>query len=214
MEILMTLRRFLPLAVLVAVSALATFTYAGGAIPLVANFSTSLITPDGSGVFGDNADPYYPDGVGGVKCYLGVGGKNVVLVTYDTDPVRTLRFVPDGSPAWSEAGLTQPYYDAKVDLYVARYSGALAKMANGSYAQVHATLQFYVGRNTYELVYQSLGAYREDDNTWLISSDRAQFLGQSFTPCDQAALKVFRRKSPVGYGAVNMPIRFEVTIAP
>lgn len=199
----MSLRRLLPLAVLVGVSALATVTYADKAIPLTATF----LTDPGTGVSG--AGSTYQDGDGGVKCYLGVGGKNVVLVTYDTQPLRTLHFVPDSSPAWPTPDLTKPF-DAKVDLYVASYSGSLAKMPYPSYAQVRATLQFYVGNNTYELVYQNLGAFRKTDTTWLFTSYSGDIPGASFTPSDQAALKVFRRKSPVSYGAVNMPVRFEV----
>jgi hypothetical protein len=207
----MTLRRFLPLAVLVAVSALATIALAARATPLVANFSTNLI-PTTNGVF-DDGDAFYHDGWDGVSCYLGVGSKNVVLVTYNTG--RKLNFVFDpNSDAWKRSELS-PSVFATVDLYGVNNSGSYTKMPIGSAAEVRTTVQFYVGNNTYVLVYESLGAVRESQNKWLLTSSLNDLPGGAgFSPSDQAVLKLFRRKSPERFGTVNMPIRFEVTIAP
>ena len=177
--------------------------------PLIADFSTNLLSAS-NGVF-DDGTSLYEDGFGGVQCYLGVAGKDLDLVTYDTS--RKLHYVFDTSQtAWQLSGIPGDF-PAVSDFYGINYYGQYVVMGVGTTAQVHGVLQFYVGRITYELDYQSLAVMRTSQTTWLITSNPGDIPGYpGFYASDQAALNVIRRKSQDSYGTVNMPIRFEVTV--
>jgi hypothetical protein len=181
-------------------------------VSLNALFSTDHISP----MYGvrDDGNYLYEDGIYGVQCYLGVSGKDLDLVTYNTNPSRTLHFVFDTTQtAWQAAGIPSDFY-AVSDAYGINYYGRYDYQRVGTTAQVAASVEFYVGRVTYELNYQSLASYRESPTTWLITSkpNDAVWGYPGFTPSDQAALAVVRRKGNQTYGTVNMPIRFEITL--
>jgi hypothetical protein len=214
----MNSRRLLLLFVSVAISSFATLSFAakkGGSnttkgTPLTASFLSNNSTT-GAGI-SDDGYPVYENGAAGVQCYLGVAGKDLDLVTYNTG--RTLHFALDpNSPAFQTSGLPQDF-TAEIDIYGINYWGPYMSMGVGTTAQVQLDLQFKVGRNTFELSYQSLAVQRLSEDTWLVTSDHAHDIiwDPGFTASDQAALGVFRRRSNETFGAVNMPIRFEVKL--
>lgn len=178
--------------------------------PMVANFSTVQISPT-VGVLEDAISPLYEYGVDGVQCYIGVSGKDLDLVTYDTS--RNLHFKFDTSQtAWQNSGIPSDF-STVVDFYGINYYGRYQDQGIGTTAQVAASLQFYVGRVTYRLDYQSLASMRTSRTSWLITSDPNDIPGYpGFYASDQAVLGVVRRKANKDYGTVNMPIRFEVTL--
>ncbi len=168
---------------------------------------TTALSP--TGVFDDGYD-LYDNGVSGVQCYFGVSGKNLVLVTYNTP--RTLHFTFDTSQnAWKTSGIPADF-TAVVDFYGVNYYGPYVSQSIGSTAEVSASLEFYVGRTTYELNYPALASYRTGQNTWLITSNPNDIPGYpGFTASNQATLVLVRRSGNITYGTVNMPIKFEVT---
>jgi len=202
-------RRLLFVLVFVVLATFGTSAFAAKGTPLTATFSTNLIST-ATGVF-DDGNPVYENGIGGVQCYFSANGQNVDLVTYNTS--RTLLFDFDStSPALQLSGLPSSFH-ATVDLYGVNYFGPYSSMGVGTTAQVNAALQFYVGRVTYQLAYQSLAVMRLSASTWLVTSSPNDIPGYpGFTASDQAALSVIRRKSQQTFGAVNMPIRFEVNL--
>jgi hypothetical protein len=147
-----------------------------------------------------------------VKNYFGTAGGNVVLVTYTTGRKLTFTFNP-ASPAWQSSGLGQ-VVQAEVDLFGVNYYGAFQSMTVGTTAQVQTSIQFKgADGRTYELSYLALAAKRLTQSTWLITSDPLDIGGYpGFLASDQAALGVFRKKTRQTFGAVNMPIRFEVQL--
>jgi hypothetical protein len=203
-------------AVLVATACAAAFakgpkTSTTKGTPLSATFSTINLSTT-TGVFDDLLGAY-DNGISGVQCYIGVAGKDLDLVTYNTSPVRTLHFKFDrSSTAWQLSGIPADFKTVS-DFYGVNYYGRYTDQAPGTTAQVSASIEFYVGRVTYELNYQALASYRESANTWLITSEPNDpiFGYPGFTPSDQADLAVVRRNSNKTFGSVNMPIRFEVT---
>jgi hypothetical protein len=211
-------RAFLATFLLVFVSLAGTSAFAKGGpnsgttsngTPMTADFSTNLLSFS-NGVF-DDGNPLYEDGLSQVQCYIGVSGKDFDMVTYNTP--RTLHYVFDtSSAAWKLSGIPSDF-PAVSDFYGVNYYGRYVEMGVGTTAQVHGVLQFYVGKITYELDYQSLAVMRTSQTTWLITSNPGDIPGYpGFYASDQAALNVIRRKSQDSYGTVNMPIRFEVNV--
>lgn len=209
----MNSRRLLPLLALLVLGAFATLGFAkkpggggggGNYISTVATVSDQTV-----GVSGDGST--YVDGVGGVQCYISVSKNDADLVTYNTG--RTLHFEFDSSSvAWQNSGLPQSL-DAEIDFFAINYYGNYDSMGVGTTAQVQMDLEFKVGRLTYELDYQSLAVMRTATDTWLITSDPADIPGNpGFTASDQAALNVIRRRAQATYGAVNMPLRVQMTV--
>ena len=196
-------RRFVLCAVLLA----AVTVFAASKVPLDANFLPNLSTT-GAGI-SDDGSSLYANGVAGVQCYFGVNGKNVDLVTYGSG--RKLHFIFNpASTAWQSSGLPADFY-AEVDFYGVNYFGPYESMGDGTTAQVQASLQFHVGKQTYELTYPALAAYRTG-NTWLITSNPYDIPGYpGFTASDQATLSLKRQRQTVSFGSVNMPIRFQAT---
>lgn len=189
---------------------------ANNGTPVTMTFSTQLLSTFTTySVKDDGKGPYY-NLVDGVQSYIGVAGKDLDLVTYTTPRTLHFTFNPK-SAAWQASGIPQDFY-AVVDFYGINYWGQYLLQGIGTTAQVHGTLQFYVGRVTYELDYQSLACYRENANTFLITSEPYPYDpllpegNPGFTSSNQAALNVVRRRSATTYGTVNMPIRFEVTL--
>jgi hypothetical protein len=170
------------------------------------------LSPNGFGVT-DDGNILYENGVQGVKNFFGSGGGNVVLITYSTGRKLTFKFNP-ASASWQASGLGQNL-KAEVDLFGVNFYGPFQTMAVGTTAQVQTSIQFKptgVGQ-TYELSYLALAAKRQSQNTWLITSDPQDIGGfPGFLASDQAALGVFRKRSRQTFGAVNMPIRFEVQL--
>ncbi len=190
------------------VSITCTTAFAASGTPMTANFSTTLIG-SAYGVY-DDGNPLYENGISGVQCYLGVSGKDLDLVTYNTQ--RRLHFKFDTSQtAWKLSGIPADF-TAVSDFYGVNYYGRYVDQGIGTTAQVSASLQFYVGRVTYELDYPSLASMRTSQSTWLITSNPNDIPGDpGFTASDMATLVVIRRKSNQKFGTVNMPIRFEAS---
>ncbi len=204
-------RKFLVLAVVgvLAVSLVAGAVWAkGGVTPLVAIWTTASST--GFGVF-DDGNNRYEQGVDKVQSYFGVSGKDVDIVTYNTERRLRFKFDPNNS-ALQGSGLPADFL-AESDLFGINYWGRYREMGIGTTAQVQADLEFYVGRITYELDYPSLAVTRISETTWLVTSNPLDIPGDpGFQASDEADLNVIRRRSQETFGTVNMPIRFEVTI--
>lgn len=194
--------RLLVLAVcLVAAAAV----YAASTVPLNAVFLTSATGPgvsdDGSALYAHNSE--------GVRCYFGVKGKNLVLVTYSTPRKLHFKFDP-ASLAWQRSGLPADFV-AEVDFYGVNYYGPYPSMGDGTTAQVKGHLQFHYGGSTWELAYPALAAMRTG-NTWLLTTNAADIPGYpGFQASDQASLNLLRRNRRTDFGSVNMPMRFQVT---
>ncbi|MBI1939877.1 MAG: hypothetical protein HYS33_00055, partial [Acidobacteria bacterium] len=211
----MNTRRIIPFLAFVLLGSFITLGYAAkggtkGGTPLVGTVLDNQ-SSTGYGVSGDGNGTYV-DGVGGVQCYFGVNGKDADLVTYNSG--RTLRFEFDpNSPAWQNSDLPQSDFNAEIDFFGINYWGRYMDMGIGTTAQVQMDLEFKVGRLTYELDYQSLAVIRESATKWLITSDPADIPGDpGFTASDQANLNVIRRRAQETFGAVNMPLRVELTL--
>ena len=199
----MRLRSFV---VVVFVLALGLGLYAASNITLNATFLPNL-SSTGAGVSEDGS-AFYSNGADGIRCYFGVKGKNVVLITYNTPRRLHLKFDP-ASLAWQRTGLPAEF-NAEVDLYGVNFYGPFMSMGDGTTAQVQTSLQFRYGGNTYELAYPALAAYRTG-NTWLLTSNPADIPGYpGFWASDQASINLLRRNRRTNFGAVNMPVRFQV----
>lgn len=184
--------------------------------PVTMTFSTQLLSTFTTYSVKDDGNGAYYNLVDGVQSYIGVAGKDLDLVTYDTPRKLHFKFNPK-SAAWQASGIPEDFTTV-VDFYGINYYGQYMSQGIGTTAQVQGTLQFYVGRVTYELDYQSLACYRENDTTFLITSEPYPYdplipYGfPGFTASNQAALNSVRRRSVTKFGTVNMPIRFEVTL--
>lgn len=166
------------------------------------------LSATGAGV-SEEGSAFYAAGFEGVRCYFGVKGKNLVLVTYNTPRKLHFKFDPS-SVAWQRSGLPAEFA-AEVDFYGVNFYGPYVSMGDGTTAQVQASLQFHYAGNTYELAYPALAAYRTG-NTWLITSNRYDIPGYpGFWASDQASINLLRRNRKTNMGAVNMPVRFQVT---
>jgi hypothetical protein len=166
------------------------------------------------GVTGDGS-PSYVDGQEGVKSYFGVFGKDVNLLTYDT--ARKLHFTFDPSSSAFRASGIGPLGGADLmgttTLYGLNFWGRYRDMGSGTTAQVRLELEFYVNGAFYQLQYDSLAVYRKGANTWLLTSDPADIPGNpGFLASPAAQLGAVKNRVVSGFGTVNMPIRFEVTL--
>jgi hypothetical protein len=198
------MRRKLTIAAVLLLTA--TLVFAASGIPL----RTMWMNPPAFGV-GSDASVFYESGVQRVKNYFGSGGGNVVLITYSTGRKLTFQFDPS-SASWQASGLA-PTVAAEVDLYGINFYGPFHTMGVGTTAQLQTTLQFKANGSTYELWYPALAVMRTGQSTWLITSDPFDIPGDpGFTASANANLSVFRKRSRTTFGAVNMPIRFEVNL--
>jgi hypothetical protein len=201
---------------LLVVALVATLTVAAWAAKAAPTITTFLFPGTFNGVHGDGQGDYV-NGVGGVKSYFGVNGKDADLVTYNTSRTLRLQFDPS-SQAYINSGLrnVSPTGEiiAQVDLFALNYYGPYRTQGNGTTAQVQMDLEFKVGNLTYELDYSSLGSYRKNANTWVITNDSGQWGGGNpgFVPAATARLNVIRRKSVESFGTVEMPITFEMRL--
>lgn len=216
-------RRRLSILVLLVVVAVSTVVLAGSGTPLTAFFL--LPDPSNGAAFGVYSDfsvlggsNTYANGSSGVQCYFGVAGKDLDLVTYNTG--RKLVFHFDPSSAAVIKAVLPTNLPAEADFYGVNFYGPYRTQGDGTTAQVQASLQFHYGTppRTYELAYPALAAYRLPNggtpgNTWLITSDLNDIPGNpGFTASNLASLNQIRKKGSINYGAVNMPIRFQVTL--
>lgn len=206
------------LGVLVAVM-LASNTYAGkgggkgkskrSPTPTITTFLENM-SPDGSGLSGDGSD--YVDAEGAVQSYIGVGGKDVDLVTYNSSRIINFAFADGDSDVWNRAALEQEL-QAEIDIFAINYWGRYMEMGVGTTAQVQSDFEFYVGRKTYELDYSTLAVFRETLDTWLITTDPNDIPGNpGFTASPLAELNVIRRSKQETFGVVSMPVRFRVRL--
>ena len=152
-----------------------------------------------------------------VKCYLGVGGGNFNLATYNSGRTFQFSFAPGADLAAAElAGLPSTSFRAEVDAFGTNYWGKYLNMGLGTTAQVQLDLNFHYGppnaSMTYELNYSCLTVTRVFVNTWVITSRTDLGLGNQYAvPCvsSKATLSRFRRNSAQSYGEVHMPIHIE-----
>lgn len=201
---------------LLVVALVATLTVAAWAAKAAPTITTFLTAGSLTGVFDDgNGD--YVHGVGGVKSYFGVNGKDANLVTYNTSRTLRLQFDPT-SAAYINSGLKNVSADgviiAQVDLFGLNYYGPYRTQGVGTTAQVQMDLEFKVGNLTYELDYSSLGSFRQDANTWVITNDSGLWGGGNpgFVPAATARLNVIRRKRVESFGTVEMPVTFQMRL--
>jgi hypothetical protein len=162
----------------------------------------------------DDGNATYLNGVDGVKVYFGVNNGNANLITYSTGRTLTFRFDP-ASPAAVASGLsTSAPINSEVDFYGINYFGQFQAMGIDTTAQMKGSLQFKASNGvTYELLYQSLAVKRVASNSWLVTTDAVELGGfPGFTASDQAELSSFRKRTRLIYGAVNMPVRFTLTL--
>ncbi len=200
------------LLVITAVLCLATAAIAARSTALRADFLPNL-SQTGFGV-SDDGSPVYVNGVDGVRVYFGVNNGNANLVTYSTGRGLTFRLDP-ASPAAVASGLpTAAPFEAEVDFYGINYYGQFQSMGLNTTAQMKGSLQFKTSNGvTYELLYQSLAVKRVAANSWLVTTDAAELGGfPGFTASDQAELSSFRKRTRLIYGAVNMPMRYTLTL--
>lgn len=200
------------LCVLVAVFALTFSALAGPNKGTPTNtFLLPNLSATGAGVSDDGSNAYL-NGAGGVQSYLGAGGKNANLVTYNSG--RRLHFTFDpASPAWQASGLPQDFM-AEVSSFGVNYFGPYVSMGVGTTAQVALTIQFKYNNVTYELAYGSVAAYRDTASSWLLTWASFDLLGYpGFWPSDQATLSRLRNNTRIKFGAVNMPVRYSVQLA-
>ncbi len=176
--------------------------------PLAAVWSTNPLG-SASGVFRDR-NSVYKNRTDGVQCNFDVKGQGVELVTYGTQ--RGLRFkFGSTSSAWRASGL-KPSFLAAVGLYGVNYFGKYVDMAVGTTAQVKVSIQFSQNNVAYDLTYPSIAVMRVSPSLWLFTSDREDIPGNpGFNASDQAAISVLEKRGQRLFGAVHMPIRFEMT---
>jgi hypothetical protein len=166
-----------------------------------------------NGLFHDG-NATYTDGVARVQAYVGVSSKDADLVTYNTG--RTLRFVSDGSAAWAASGIPATF-NAEVDFWGINQWGRYQDMGTGTVAAVAGVVQFYVGRQTYELKYGNMAVKRLSATEWLITTDCLR-LGDGcptyggITINSNAQLSVVRRAAQQTFGTVSMPTTFHVVL--
>jgi hypothetical protein len=196
------------------------FTLATAAFAAPKSSAQKLIATylDNFSVFGvqDDGNAIYEHGVGGVQAYFGVGGKDVDLVTYNTQRKLHYTFDPASTP-FVNSGIGQVFpsgdFMAVSDLFGINYWGRYRNMGVGTTAQVQSDLEFYVGNVTYELDYASLAVMRTSETTWLFTTDPADIPGDpGFQASKVAKLNVIRRNKVTHFGTVDMPMRFEVTL--
>jgi hypothetical protein len=215
---------------LAAVALTAPRSFGASAQPLNCTWDADYFGIGIPGVYGDNpnttngdANYNHSSARNGVKCYLGVNGKDFDLVTYNTG--RTLHFVfPAGSGIPTTSGTADNFF-AEVDLFGINYFGPFRTMGIGTTALLQVDLEFHypTGPNplSYELEYRALAVMRTAADQWLITSNPIEICGSStcsglgFTPSSAAKLNVIRRKSVETIRQeVLMPIRFRAKYQP
>ena len=199
------------LLVATAVLCLATAAIAARSTALRADFLPNL-SSNGAGV-SDDGDPSYLNGVDGVKVYFGVNNGNANLITYSTGRALTFKLDPASNAAVASGLPTSAPFEAEVDFYGINYYGQFQSMGIDTTAQMKGSLQFKANNTTYELLYQSLAVKRVATNSWLVTTNAAELGGfPGFNASDQAELSSFRKRTRLIYGAVNMPMRFTLTL--
>lgn len=192
-------------------------------MPALAAGKTSGLTctvptlQSGASGIGSDGNTDYSNGStkGSVNCFLGAGGKNFDLVTYNTG--RTLKFSFAAGADQSLAALAglEPSFKAEVDAYGINYYSQYLNMSVGSTAQVQMDVQFHYGggSTTYELSYSCLAVRRTGFATWVITSE-PDGSNQYAVGClsNEATLSKIRRNSVQGFGEVTMPIT--ITFSP
>ncbi len=208
-------RRFALVFVALLVFTLAPAAFAARSTPgkctMWNNYSTVLLSDTTYAGVSNVGDPMYANGsVERLECSFSVNRGVVNFVTYQTG--RKLHFNLDPVVA-AKAGIPSSF-DAEVDLFGINYYGKFENMAVGTTAQVQADLEFYVGRETFELDYPAIAVKRTGENTWLFTTDHARDIegDPGFQASSTAKLNVIRRRSQTFYGEVQAPIRFEVTL--
>lgn len=222
-ETLMMRSRFVFLLAFVVLLAVVSPALAGGKGSATA--LNCIVTDYSPGVASDKGGMYAHGANNGyVKCYLGVGGKDFDLVTYNSKRTLQFNFSPVDKPTVDLAGLPMSF-PAEVDAYGINYWGRYLDMEYQlffSTAQVQMDLQFHYGSppQTYELSYSCLAVSRVGINDWIITSEPLTWIGnyvQDAVPClidpvhpgNEATLSLIRRKGPQTYGVVTMPIFIE-----
>lgn len=193
--------------------------------PLVCRWAVRY---SGPGVYGDgltnNGDANYDDSNSkrGVRCYFGVNGKDLDMVTYDTGRKLHLVF-PAGQGIPLSDGSTMDDLVAEFDLFGINYYGPFRTMGVGTTALLQVDLEFHFpdGPNplTYELEYRALAVERISEGAWVVTSNPIEICGAEvctglgFTPSPLANLNTVRRKSIETIREnVFMPIRFVVKL--
>lgn len=205
------------LVVLAVVSVAAMPAFAGGkgsTSALNCKLTAPLTGPERIGPDSAGRDYNHGSTNTSVKCFLGAGGKNFDLVTYNSGRTFTFTFGAQG-PAVT-AGLPTESFTAEVDAYGINYYSQYLNMAVGTTAIVQMDLQFHYGggSNTYELSYSCLAVTRTQFTTWVITSDIENYNnapGAAYCLSSKATLNKIRRNSVQGFGEVDMPIRIEFT---
>ena len=147
-----------------------------------------------------------------VKCFLGAGGKNFDLVTYNTGRTLKLSFAPGADQAVATLATLPATVNAEVDAFGINFYSQYLNMAVGTTAQVQMDLEFHYGggSTTYELSYSCLAVTRTQFTTWVITSV-ANGSNEYAVPCisSKAMLNKIRRNTVQGFGEVTMPVTFE-----
>jgi len=220
-ETLMTRSRFAFLLTSVVLLALVTPAQAGGkgsaaALNCTVTDWSPGVASDGKGVYVHGANNGY------LKCYLGVGGKDFDLVTYNSTRKLQFNFSSLDKATVDLAGLPMSFA-AEVDAYGINYWRRYRDMEYQlflSTAQVQMDVQFHYGSppQTYELSYACLAVTRLAFNHWILTSEPLTSIGNYVAvPClidqehpgNEATLSLIRRKGPQGYGQVTMPITID-----
>ena len=199
------MRRSSSIAILIVCVVSMLFAKGTGGTPMTATFAP----PSGAvGVYSDNQGPYM-NGVGGVKSYIGSGGKDYDLVTYSTGRYLTITFDSSAPLVWGTNAKLPQNSSYQVDFYGVNFYGPYSSMAPGTTAQVHGVLQFHYLSNTYQLDYQTLEVVRDaTSGAYHISSIRGPW---SPVPSNSnAMLSLVRKGGNVNYGTVVLPIQFDI----
>ena len=199
------MRRSLSIALLTLCVFSMLFAKGTGGTPMTATFQPST---GAIGVYSDNQGPYL-NGVGGVKSYIGSGGKDYDLVTYSTGRNLTITFDPNSPQVWNGNAKLPQSNSYQVDFYGVNFYGPFSTMAPGTTAQVHGVLQFHYLKNTYQLDYQTLEVVRDaTSGAYHFSSIPGPW---SPVPSNSnAMLSLVRKGGNVNYGTVVLPIQFDI----
>ena len=200
------MRRSLSVVILALCIVSMLFAKGTGGTPATATF----LTAGSTGVFADSSGAYL-NGVGGVKSYIGSGGKDYDLVTYSTGRYLTITFAGTlaDTQVWSANAKLPQSNSYQVDFYGVNFYGPFSTMGAGTTAQVHGVLQFHYLNNTYQLDYQSLQVVRDAiSGVYHFSSIRDEYSPVAASP--QAMLSLVRKGGNANYGTVTLPITFDV----
>ena len=197
------------LAVLLASLALPAFAgkAGSGGTPLTASFA-------GKGGYGVSGDPLYTNAeTSTLGCYFGVSNTHAILGTYNTGRTLRFQFGADATDALSNAVSLPSLFDAEVDFDGINQWGSFLNMGIGTTAGMKVYLQFYYGRETYELEYGQLAARRLSATQWILTTDYLEYAANAGVfQSSSARLNVIRRNRRTFFGNVSMPITFTVTL--